>query len=182
MLQSHFKLLSGMLAGGQVKPLPFIQYDFAEVVTALRQYSHARHTGKIVVSLPSRLFTSPALESREAWAIAGGLGALGTITAEWLAGQGARHIHLLGRSGRWAEETAGESGCNLERVFQVNACVSLLHSMRLLQNLYDSDFERIWCRNDNVLNKHSSCRVSGLRHGWQVRKQHHSSAVRHRQH
>lgn len=114
MLQSNFKKLSGMLAGGEVKPLPFVKYDFSEVVTALRQFSHARHIGKIVVSMPPRLSTPSTQESPEAWAITGGLGALGTITAEWLAGQGARHIHLLGRSGRWAEEATGKINKKLD--------------------------------------------------------------------
>ena len=36
-----------------------------------------------------------------AWLITGGLGALGTIVARWLAGQGQSNIHLLGRTGRY---------------------------------------------------------------------------------
>jgi hypothetical protein len=35
-----------------------------------------------------------------AWLITGGLGALGTIAAKWLAGQGKKNLHLLGRTGR----------------------------------------------------------------------------------
>ncbi len=34
------------------------------------------------------------------WIVIGGLGSLGMLTAGWLAGQGHRHITLLGRSGR----------------------------------------------------------------------------------
>ena len=34
------------------------------------------------------------------WVVTGGLGSLGMLTAGWLAGQGHRHITLLGRSGR----------------------------------------------------------------------------------
>ena len=104
-LQSNFRKLSAMLAARLVKPLPFVKYDLSEVETALRQFSHARHTGKIVLSVQPTLPSPAAQEAPEAWAITGGLGALGVITAEWLAGQGARHIHLLGRSGRWTEPT-----------------------------------------------------------------------------
>ena len=96
-----------MLAAGLVKPLPSTRYDISELDTALRQFSHARHIGKIVVSVSARLPGPAAREASEAWAITGGLGALGLITAEWLAGQGARHIHLLGRSGRWMADSSG---------------------------------------------------------------------------
>ena len=34
------------------------------------------------------------------WLVTGGLGALGLITAQWLADRGCRHICLLGRTGR----------------------------------------------------------------------------------
>ena len=100
-----------MLAAGLVKPLPYLAHNIAELNTALRQFLHARHIGKIVVTVPGTLPEPPAQEFPGAWAITGGLGALGLITAEWLAGQGAQHLHLLGRSGRLAAEhsTSGDS-------------------------------------------------------------------------
>ena len=49
MLQDNFRRLSGMLAAGLVKPIPSTKYDISELDTALRQFSHARHIGKIVV-------------------------------------------------------------------------------------------------------------------------------------
>ncbi len=106
-LQDNFRRLSGMLAAGLVKPLPSTIYDISELDTALRQFSHARHIGKIVVTVPATLPGPAAQEAPGAWAVTGGLGALGLITAEWLAGQGARHIHLLGRSGRWVADSSG---------------------------------------------------------------------------
>lgn len=49
------------------------------------------------------------------WVVTGGLGSLGLLTARWLAGQGRRHITLLGRSGRWGDVTsmrlAGSTVC-----------------------------------------------------------------------
>ena len=93
-----------MLAADLVKPLPYSKHDISELDIALRQFSHARHIGKIVVTVPATLPEPPARCVPGAWAITGGLGALGLITAEWLAGQGVHHLHLLGRSGRWVAE------------------------------------------------------------------------------
>lgn len=105
-----------MLASGAVRPLQSLVYDFAAISTALRQFSAARHVGKIVVRVSPALAAvsggdagrgAGAAQPLEAWAVTGGLGALGTITAEWLAGQGVRHIHLLGRTGRWSRQPSG---------------------------------------------------------------------------
>jgi hypothetical protein len=109
-LNSSFGKLSAMLASGSVRPLQSLVYDFSAITTALRQFSHARHIGKIVVRVPSAAAVSngDAARPAEAWAITGGLGALGTISAEWLAGQGAKHIHLLSRTGRWSGPPPGQ--------------------------------------------------------------------------
>lgn len=109
-LNSSFKKLSAMLASGSVRPLQSLVYDFSAITTALRQFSHARHIGKIVVRVPSAAAVSngDAARPAEAWAITGGLGALGAISAEWLAGQGAKHIHLLSRTGRWSGPPPGQ--------------------------------------------------------------------------
>ena len=109
-LQAAFRQLAAMLAARTVAPLPALVHDFADFAAALREFSHARHVGKIVVRVPPPVEEERrrgAPPSPEAWAIAGGLGALGQLTAEWLAGQGTRHIHLLGRSGRWSGPPKG---------------------------------------------------------------------------
>ena len=116
-----------MLAAARIKPLPFTRYDVSELDIALREFSHAHHVGKIVVTVPSALPGPPARGAPEAWAITGGLGALGLITAEWLAGQGACHIHLLGRSGRWITESSGELSLKTMRSMKtVCACALIL--------------------------------------------------------
>ena len=50
-----------------------------------------------------------------AWVLLGGLGALGCLTATWLASQILLPIHLaaLGRSGRLAFETCSQTQCGL---------------------------------------------------------------------
>ena len=39
------------------------------------------------------------------WVVTGGLGALGLLTAQWLADRGRRHVCLLGRIGRYCPVT-----------------------------------------------------------------------------
>lgn len=94
-----------MLAARQIAPLPTLTYSFAKIHTALRQFANAKHIGKIVVELAGATGDEGkgASNGPGQWIIAGGLGALGQIMAEWLAGEGQNHLSLLGRSGRQAK-------------------------------------------------------------------------------
>ena len=103
-LNASFKRVADMLMRKQVKPLPAVVYKFSAIHEALRQFSAAKHVGKIVVELPGTAeqgsATDPSSNNKGAWIVTGGLGALGVLTAKWLAGQGKKTLHLLGRSGR----------------------------------------------------------------------------------
>lgn len=103
-LNASFERVSAMLMHKQVKPLPAVVYDFSSIHEALRQFSAAKHIGKIVVKLPGTAEENPAADpsssNKGAWIVTGGLGALGVLTAKWLAGQGKKTLHLLSRSGR----------------------------------------------------------------------------------
>lgn len=97
-LSASLRHLSAILAENSVLPLPGLAYCFADAVAAFRQLAQAQHIGKVVVRLPPP--AEVAASSGGSWAISGGLGALGVLTAGWLSGQGQRHLVLLGRSGR----------------------------------------------------------------------------------
>lgn len=90
--------LASMLAAEQVAPLQRLTYSFSDVATAFKQFARAQHVGKIVVRVPEPAEAAQA--SHGSWVISGGLGALGALTADWMVGQGQRHLVLLGRSGR----------------------------------------------------------------------------------
>jgi hypothetical protein len=63
----------------------------------------ANHVGKVVTTSPAARLGAQVLQSRPpppAVLITGGTGALGLLTAAWLAGQGFCRLHLAGRSGR----------------------------------------------------------------------------------
>ena len=103
-LNDSFERVSAMLMRKQVKPLPAVVYSFSSIHEAFRQFSAAKHVGKIVVELPGTaeqgLPTDPSSNNKGAWVVTGGLGSLGLLTAKWLAGEGKKTLHLLGRSGR----------------------------------------------------------------------------------
>lgn len=97
-LSSSMNQLAAMLASNRVAPLPHLDYAFADTVAALRQFARAQHVGKVVVRLPEP--GGNAQHCSASWLVSGGLGALGALTSGWMAGQGHRHLVLLGRSGR----------------------------------------------------------------------------------
>ncbi|MCP4105682.1 MAG: type I polyketide synthase, partial [Desulfobacteraceae bacterium] len=94
----------------KLKPLPCKAFHVRESIEAFRYMQQAKHIGKIVIS-----FQDTALVRDDAtYLITGGLGGLGIKTAEWMAGKGARHLVLTGRSGV-SNNTAEETVKKLER-------------------------------------------------------------------
>ena len=71
---------------GQIQPLPAVVFPIQEAPNALRQLSAAKHIGKVVVRVPSDLPTPEQAPGR--WIISGGLGALGSLSVQWLVRQG----------------------------------------------------------------------------------------------
>lgn len=51
-LQAAFQRVAVMMAQGQAAPIQALTFPFADVTTALRQFSHTRHIGKVVTWLP----------------------------------------------------------------------------------------------------------------------------------
>ncbi|WHT16645.1 SDR family NAD(P)-dependent oxidoreductase [Crossiella sp. CA-258035] len=97
-------------------PLPTRSYDLRRAVEAFRFMSQAKHTGKLVLTIPRTWDTGKAV------LITGGTGGLGRELARHLAGQGFSWLVLASRSGgnadgatELAAELAG-SGCRVEIV------------------------------------------------------------------
>lgn len=87
-------------ASGELKPSPTAVYAMQDATDAFRTMAQARHIGKLVLSIGEdapRMSISD-LVSNGTVLITGGLGALGTEVAKWLAAQGAGKIVLVGRS------------------------------------------------------------------------------------
>jgi len=100
---------------GHLAPLPTERFAATDVAQAFRQMAQARHTGKIVVTMPEAVSSErptvnyeqssvdplpPSLILRPdgTYLITGGLGGIGLKVAEYLAAQGAGSVVLLGRS------------------------------------------------------------------------------------
>jgi len=104
--------------------LPLIQtFSLEEAPSAFRHMAQAKHIGKIVISQPSnrRPAPGPAIREKGCYLITGGLSGLGLLIAQWLAGQGAGHLILMGR--RPPEE---ESRATLGRLEQQGTRISII--------------------------------------------------------
>ena len=82
---------------GHLRPLAKTVFPIEAAPDAFRYMAQARHIGKVVLSLPTVAPRQSLVNSRAAYLISGGLGALGLQLARWLVVQGARHLILLGR-------------------------------------------------------------------------------------
>ena len=80
--------------GGPLRPLPVRAWDVRRAPEAFRHMSQARHTGKLVLTVPRGLDTDGTV------LITGGTGTLGGLVARHLVRErGVRHLVLAGRRG-----------------------------------------------------------------------------------
>lgn len=91
--------LLDLFEAGAIRPLPIQEFPAAQVSDAFRFMAQARHIGKIVVTQAP---AAPAAEQqpdldRATYLITGGLGALGLLTARWLAERAPCDLVLLSR-------------------------------------------------------------------------------------
>ncbi|MFJ5225022.1 SDR family NAD(P)-dependent oxidoreductase [Streptomyces sp. NPDC088400] len=92
----------GLFGRGVLTPLPVTTWPVRESARALRHLAQARHTGKVVLTLP------PGFDPQGTVLITGGTGTLGRLLARHLvAHHGVRDLVLAGRRGATAEG-AGE--------------------------------------------------------------------------
>ncbi|WP_017328303.1 type I polyketide synthase [Synechococcus sp. PCC 7336] len=99
-----------LFEAGTLTPLPQTTFAIEEAIAAFRYMQQARHVGKIVLTQsPDRngarvdgvgvVPASPIqFRSDATYAIAGGLGDLGLLTAKWMVERGAKTLVLVGRS------------------------------------------------------------------------------------
>ncbi|NUR60108.1 MAG: SDR family NAD(P)-dependent oxidoreductase, partial [Catenulispora sp.] len=112
-IQAMLAELSERFAKGDIKPLPITAFDVRHAGAALRTLSQARHTGKLVLTLPAPLNPDGTV------LITGGTGTLGALTARHLVTDlGVRHLLLTSRRGAdapgAAELTAELAGLGAE--------------------------------------------------------------------
>ncbi|WIX91747.1 type I polyketide synthase [Amycolatopsis sp. DG1A-15b] len=99
--QEMLRELVALFEKSQLPPLPITVWDIREAPQAFRYLQQARHTGKIVLTLPARLDPDRTV------LITGGTGTLGAQVARHLvAAHGARRLLLTSRRGPGAEGAA----------------------------------------------------------------------------
>ncbi len=102
-LGRRLRALLELFAKGEYTPLPATAFSAEKVADAFRLMAQGKHRGKLVVSpggAPKVLaHERPVVRADASYLVTGGLSGLGLKTAEWLAGQGAKWIVLVGRGG-----------------------------------------------------------------------------------
>ncbi|MFF7994798.1 SDR family NAD(P)-dependent oxidoreductase [Kitasatospora xanthocidica] len=93
------------LRRGTLAPLPCRTYPLAQAADAFRLMAGAGHIGKLVLTVPGEgqataVLRDPPSQVRPdgAYVVTGGLRGVGLATALWLAGRGAAHLVLNGRT------------------------------------------------------------------------------------
>ncbi|DBA84018.1 TPA: hypothetical protein ACH3X1_006502 [Trebouxia sp. C0004] len=101
-LQSALTRAAQAVSSGSFCPLPQIMHSISSTDNALRQMSQARHVGKVVITAAKS--TQQISNPSSSWLITGGLGSLGSLTADWLINQGHQNLTLIGRTGKATSE------------------------------------------------------------------------------
>ncbi|WP_069874085.1 type I polyketide synthase [Streptomyces malaysiensis] len=97
-IQQMLLELARLFETGDLTPLPFAAWDVRRAPDAFRHMSQARHTGKMVLSVPEPLDLEGTV------VLTGGTGSLGAVVARHLVGEhGVRHLVLASRRGPDAE-------------------------------------------------------------------------------
>ncbi|CAL1148755.1 unnamed protein product [Cladocopium goreaui] len=90
---------------GSWKPLEATEFEgLAKGVEALQFLQRAQQIGKVVLTVPRRM----ALLADASYLLSGGMGALGLVTAQALAEEGAKSLLLMSRSGRPGAEVQSQ--------------------------------------------------------------------------
>jgi acyl transferase domain-containing protein len=100
-IKSMLQALQHRVDAGLFQCLTHQIFPLRNLVAAFRTMAQARHVGKIIIAHdpPTPREVAPGLRVRfhGTYLISGGLGALGSLVAEWLVQHGARHVALIGR-------------------------------------------------------------------------------------
>ncbi|UTF51197.1 SDR family NAD(P)-dependent oxidoreductase [Desulfomicrobium sp. ZS1] len=113
MARQLFSDLMDLFSKKILRPLPHRIFSRANASEAFRTMQQSRHIGKLVVTFDEhvrgvrpapKISAELPITAKGSYLISGGLGGFGLKTAERLVERGAKHLLLLGRSGKGAPE------------------------------------------------------------------------------
>ncbi|KAK4200776.1 lovastatin diketide synthase LovF [Triangularia verruculosa] len=112
-IQEEMGEVIGLFEQGVLRlPEPVKVFGAGQVEDAFRHLQSGKNAGKVVFdvaggdgSSTGRVAGSWQFDVNGTYVIAGGLGAMGRIIADWMVAKGARHLVLLSRSGATSPET-----------------------------------------------------------------------------
>jgi NADPH:quinone reductase-like Zn-dependent oxidoreductase/NAD(P)-dependent dehydrogenase (short-subunit alcohol dehydrogenase family) len=111
-IHAELETLMSRFASRELRPLPHRVFHPSQTEAAFRHLAAARHVGKLVVAMDEReipVVRAPEPPAAEGtWLITGGLGGVGLVMADRLAGFGVRSLVLVGRSGVSDVQTAAK--------------------------------------------------------------------------
>lgn len=104
-IREMFREMMEHFASGAYRPLPLTPFPVEDVLGAFRYMAQRKNIGKVVVSLedagsvgqPEERPEEALVRQDGTYLITGGFGALGLRVADWLVGQGAKHVALVSR-------------------------------------------------------------------------------------
>jgi NADPH:quinone reductase-like Zn-dependent oxidoreductase/thioester reductase-like protein/ubiquinone/menaquinone biosynthesis C-methylase UbiE len=101
----YIEQVQEFIVNANVKPLPYIRFEAADIRGALTYLQKARHIGKIICGMPEPELTKGSLgwkahlfNDKSTYLITGGLGGIGMEIAKWMISKGAKYIILAGRN------------------------------------------------------------------------------------
>ena len=109
------------IEAGLLPWLPCTTFPFDKAADAFRYMAQARHIGRVVFRhrVEPRRLERP-IRPDATYLVTGGLKGLGLLAAQWLAGEGARHLLLAGRS---PPDAAAQNALAALQAQGVQACV-----------------------------------------------------------
>ena len=127
-LLSLMKIIGAMFRAGGIAPLPVTSFPISKIGDAYGEFSHFRHTSKLVLTYDDEDFipyipspSKPKFYGDAAYLVVGGLSGIGSYLSKWMVQQGIRNIVFLARSG-----VKGEAQKTVERLRSMGATVTTI--------------------------------------------------------
>jgi acyl transferase domain-containing protein/NADPH:quinone reductase-like Zn-dependent oxidoreductase/acyl carrier protein len=124
-IQEMLAELMALFRAGTLTPLPILAWDVRDARDAFRFMSHAKHTGKLVLTLPR------AVDPNGTVLITGGTGALGRALARHLTGRGLR-VLLLSRTGTAEGHVVNADVADPDALRRVLAAIPAEHPLTMV--------------------------------------------------